>query len=413
MKLTDAQELALDGMQGWEGADWGVALLEGWAGTGKSTVINRLLEGIGEGGGSVAVCCPTHKALGVIDRVDGVEYTTVHSLLGLRLRQLPGGGSRCEQEGSSRVHEFDLVIVDEASMVGGMLFELLINPNERQGCRVIFVGDSCQLSPVDDDRSPVFDLVQKRWVLTDVVRQARGNPIIEASIGIRAAIEAGERVDIGAVADVLAGSKVAGVMGGGAVSIVREAVAAHERGDDFRVLAFRNATVERYNAAIHRGIYGADAGLFEAGQTVVMQDQYKVGARRYLRNSQELIVRSIDDGGERHGVQCVMLSFNEAQRVPVPVDRPAMNARVSALFREYRLTREPAKNKEAWAMINGFANVRHGYASTVHKSQGSTYGTVLLDWQDVRGIQSSAEFSRAVYVAVTRSSERLAVGVVG
>ena len=433
-ELTAGQLAALDGMNQW-GHEWEIAALAGVAGSGKTTLVGSLLRNVMDGvRGQVAVLTPTHKALSVVERVEGVEYLTVHSALGLRLKQQADGSQRCEPEGACRLSEWNLVVVDEASMIGPDIYGMLIDPELRQGCAVLFVGDPMQLAPVADgpgsgrgapvQLSPVFWSVQRQFRLDEVVRQARENPIIEASIGVRDAIERCARVDVQTLSAGLAGrngdgGRVAGVFGGGQQAVIGQAIAALERGEDMRVIAYRNAAVEHYNREIHRARYGDDAELWEQGERVVMQDTWQTAGRggQVLRNSQELTVRAMEVDGDR---DCFWLWLNGVDKsVPVPIDRARHDAAVSALFAQWRKAKFSTDAEEramagefsgqAWKLRNSVANIRYAYASTVHKSQGSTFDTVLIDWRDICLIRDDAEFSRAVYVAITRTRQKLGV----
>jgi exodeoxyribonuclease-5 len=52
--------------------------------------------------------------------------------------------------------------------------------------------------------------------------------------------------------------------------------------------------------------------------------------------------------------------------------------------------------------------VDYAYASTVHKSQGSTFDTVFVDRRDLQACRGD-ERDALLYVAVTRPSRRLAL----
>ena len=153
--LTPAQETALDAMREFaEGYTHGPGLftLEGYAGVGKSTVVAELLQHL-PSYMKIAIAAPTHKAVGVLQAKIGdsiahqVKFVTLHSLLGLRLIEHKDGSTSCRKEGQSSVNQFDLVIVDEASMVGRDLFASLVR--EQHSGRTIFVGDPAQLPPVE------------------------------------------------------------------------------------------------------------------------------------------------------------------------------------------------------------------------------------------------------------------------
>jgi exodeoxyribonuclease-5 len=75
--------------------------------------------------------------------------------------------------------EADLIIVDEASMVGWRTRKDL----ESYGIPIIYIGDPFQLPPVGDDESSVMDNLD--FLLTEIRRQAEGSPIIKIATAIR------------------------------------------------------------------------------------------------------------------------------------------------------------------------------------------------------------------------------------
>lgn len=183
--LTAAQQHALDAIlafaQGQHGAS--MMTLAGYAGTGKTTVVSELVTRLADQL-HIAVAAPTNKAVGVLrekvasqNLVAAVDFGSIHSFLGLRLREQDDGAHACVSDGVSTLHEFDLVIVDEASMLSQSLFAQIVM--KLQSTRVLFVGDPAQLPPVDDGgaESPAFSCVQHRVQLADIIRQAEGSPI--------------------------------------------------------------------------------------------------------------------------------------------------------------------------------------------------------------------------------------------
>ena len=64
---------------------------------------------------------------------------------------------------------------------------------------------------------------------------------------------------------------------------------------------------------------------------------------------------------------------------------------------------------QAWSLRRSFAPLRHAYALTAHKSQGSTFDSAIVDLNDLSKMKSSFQFNRALYVAATRAREHLAI----
>ncbi len=130
----------------------GFGLLAGGPGTGKTTVINSLLEALLAGQPELSprihLLAPTGKAVArLVDSLDPamaacVQVSTVHRLLGW----LPDG--RGFRHHSHHRLAAEVIIVDEASMVDLELMVLLLDALN-DGCRVFLVGDPNQLSSIE------------------------------------------------------------------------------------------------------------------------------------------------------------------------------------------------------------------------------------------------------------------------
>jgi len=156
--------------------------LGGYAGTGKTTVISifraelhKLYPDI-----KVAFCSYTGKAARVLKNklkesksvLKKDSISTIHSLIYAPMLSKSGEiiGWELKEQG-----EFDLVIVDEASMVDNEIWKDLLS----LGKPIIAVGDHGQLPPIRGN----FNLMQKPDIkLEQIHRQAEGNPIIHLSI---------------------------------------------------------------------------------------------------------------------------------------------------------------------------------------------------------------------------------------
>jgi ATP-dependent exoDNAse (exonuclease V) alpha subunit len=154
-------------------------VLSGYAGTGKTTIIKKILD---DYIGGVVVSAPTHKAKKVIAKLTGVAGQTLHSLLGLRpdvnLDDFNPNDPKFNPIAIPKISDFNFVIIDEASMINLDLFNLIKKKTKNTRTKVLFVGDPAQIPPVGEKESVVF-LEEKipRHHLTKIERQNLGNPI--------------------------------------------------------------------------------------------------------------------------------------------------------------------------------------------------------------------------------------------
>ena len=387
--------------------------LRGYAGTGKTYLVSRLVEQLLDEDCTVTVCAPTHKAVQVLSDELGdapVQMQTLHSFLGLRLRPTEEGEYELVAE-EERDFTEGVVIVDEASMIGREEWSHI--QDAPFWVQWLFVGDPAQLPPVNEDPSPALDVPGP--TLETIHRQAADNPILELATKIRTG------------ADGRFGSKFEDGKG---VAVTRDreefldsvlrafdTEAFAEDATHARMLAYRNKTVRRYNREIRAERYGADADRFvEGGWLVGTETWFHDGVQR-LTNSEEVRVKtaSVDtfeaDDQSEWGVWelKVRTPGRGLTRTIHVLHEDAFERYENALERRREKAQEDAS---AWdrffELRERFARVDYAYATTVHRAQGSTYDTVFVDHRDLR-VCRGEEREALLYVAVTRPARRLAL----
>ena len=161
-----------------ESATSGLLLITGGPGTGKTTILNGILELLGQMQLKCLVAAPTGRAAKRLTEVTGVEASTIHRLLEAGID--PATGDMFFARDEENPLKCDAVIVDEMSMVDVELLHSLLLAIP-QGKRLILVGDPDQLPPVgpgfpfsDMLRSGVLPTVR----LTEIFRQAQESLIV-------------------------------------------------------------------------------------------------------------------------------------------------------------------------------------------------------------------------------------------
>ncbi len=295
----------------------GLRVLSGYAGTGKTWLAGHLIEAACAHGLRVAVCAPTHKAVSVMTTKLArparakVWSGTLHALLGLKLRETHEGVMRVTLDRHPKTlyfESYDLVFIDESSMVGPELLSYIQRFAQGARTRVVYIGDPGQLLPVEertqatdpqqglaladpaDHEPPVFTQGSPRHDLVEVVRQkstGRPHPVIQFAGEIRRYIE-GETdgvFDADAIRRYVAehATEMRGVHLARAVHAADGAVSLRRRrpAKDIRVIAWRNRVVDERNRFIHRGLaalYGhgdqnpQDAAPFWPGETLIARE---------------------------------------------------------------------------------------------------------------------------------------------
>lgn len=222
--LTPHQEYALEEMKRFLNHDsLKVLILKGYAGTGKTTLIKRFIKELSEKGCTFALLASTGRAAKILSSITSLEANTVHSMiytfkaLNQDMEQIierrdsgiaDGTGQLLLQFDAKRVSSDSNIfyIIDEASMISdkedknatqaifgsGRLLNDLLQYNENG--KYIFVGDNCQLPPINQETSPalsveyfknVYNIQAKEIELTEVMRQQKGNDIVHSAQKLR------------------------------------------------------------------------------------------------------------------------------------------------------------------------------------------------------------------------------------
>ncbi len=161
-----------------EAATSGLLLITGGPGTGKTTILNGILELLGRMQLKCLLAAPTGRAAKRLTEVTGEDASTIHRLLEAGIDQNTGKLVFARDEDNPL--KADAVIVDEMSMVDVQLLHSLLKAIP-EGKRLILVGDPDQLPPVgpgfpfsDMLRSGVLPTVR----LTEIFRQAQQSLIV-------------------------------------------------------------------------------------------------------------------------------------------------------------------------------------------------------------------------------------------
>ena len=413
------------------------ACLKGFVGVGKTWLVGHWLAQVllDNPKANICIAAPTHKALQVLrTKCQGlpVVFRTVDSLLGFRISRNEDGEIK---RGRGFVEfPYDLVAVDEASMLKDEYVTLC----NALPCKVLYIGDPAQLPPINEEISAAFK-TPRQHMMTQVVRQQADNPITTIATSLRIAQETNSTYILPYARQQATDNRVTFCSRDAAVDWMLKAL---DKGMDARILAYTNRTVTAYNSILHARLY-PQAPLFGEGEWVLVNEAFPVpkqgddeeeelisngtmlqvlectlaepvaGVEIYnvrVRWPQEtsLTVQVGDEppvtgSGDRELL--LQVAGNEAHMVSV---RKGLTNRIwdmrrarqsgygdSAEIRELVALRRP---------LNKLAPLRHSYACTVHKSQGSTYDAAFVDWSD---IYPSEDRLKLLYVAVTRPSKFL------
>ena len=156
----------------------GVSVITGGPGTGKTTIINTIINILEESGLKTAIAAPTGRAAKRITETSGHYASTIHRLLEYYFSE----SENMMRFGKTKEDplDYDAVIVDEASMIDLMLMNGLVSA-VRPGTRLIIVGDADQLPSVGAG-NVLRDIINSEYIyctkLTEIFRQAKESMIV-------------------------------------------------------------------------------------------------------------------------------------------------------------------------------------------------------------------------------------------
>lgn len=171
MELSPSQILGKQNLEDFLESREKLFILKGSAGTGKSTIISLILNEDKYHDKKIAFSATTNKAVSILKEMSNtnenkreVVYLTIHKLLRIQ-RKIDKNGNELfitniDKENiktkSKSIYNYDIIIVDEASMINFDIIQKIIAIKDKIKGKVIFVGDPAQLPPVNEKYSLIF-----------------------------------------------------------------------------------------------------------------------------------------------------------------------------------------------------------------------------------------------------------------
>ncbi|QND17061.1 Ti-type conjugative transfer relaxase TraA (plasmid) [Rhizobium leguminosarum bv. trifolii] len=363
--------------------DNGIAAVVGLAGAGKSTLLAAARVAWESGGSRVIGAALAGKA------AEGLEDSS-----GIRSRTL-ASWELIWANGHETLHRGDVVVVDEAGMVSSQQMARVLKLVEQAGAKVVLVGDAMQLQPIQ--AGAAFRAITERIGFAELagVRRQRQQWAREASRlfargeiekGLDAYAQQGHLIEAGTRAETI--DRIVADWSEARKRAIETSVLKGNdgrlRGDELLVLAHTNQDVKRLNEALRTVMTGEGAlGENRSFQTERGGREFAVGDRIiFLENSRFLEPRAPRLGPQyvKNGMLGTVVSTGDKRGDTL------LSVRLD-------------NGRDVVISENSYRNVDHGYAATIHKSQGSTVERTLV-------LATGMMDQHLTYVSMTRHRDR-------
>ncbi len=420
----------------------GTILIRGYAGTGKTTIVNALVQVLPRFGYKYVLLAPTGRAAKVLAAYSKRRAFTIHKIIYRQVRDHNTGEIRfVRQKNYFRKAVF---IVDEASMIPerngfsgrGLLRDLIGFIYEHDSNKLVLIGDSAQLPPVGLETSLALDISYlernyglnvRETELREVVRQEAASGILENATRLRIALQSGDLQFL---------LKTKGIK-----DVFRMT---HERleeglryaydkyGQDQAIVVCRsNWQAVQYNNFIRRMIFFYDDEIQAGDILMIVKNNYffldEDAPAGFIANGDFVELRKVVSFEEKFGFRFAtldlqMLDYPEMEPFRATVILDTLQSKTPALTDEEnnKLYKEvlqeyldsglnPREASEA-VRKDEYLNalqIKFAYALTCHKSQGGQWKIVFLDQGFRKNQELDREYIRWLYTAFTRAEREL------
>lgn len=435
----------------------GVFVLNGYAGTGKTSLTGALVRTLEAQGREVVLLAPTGRAAKVFSANSaGHKAFTIHRKIYRHIQAAQPGVHTPPVPAEN--HSRDAVfIVDEASMIAGndsdgsnLLEDLVTYVFAGENSRLILIGDTAQLPPVGSDKSPAMNpdvlrrlgLKVSRAVLTETARQAADSGILFNATRLRRAMvkaagtPEGEPVPVPRLRT-RSFDDVTIVSGEDLPELLTSAYDNAGRGPADTILITRsNRRACEFNAAIRANVLYREEELTAGDMLIVARNHYftkKVPGIDFVANGDILTVRRVYGTEIRYGLRFADLCLAMAADPSDPeAEPPTFDAKIlldtlsdpaatvsqetwntlyyAVLGDNDRYGDMPVEQRFKGLRADPYWNalqVKYAYAVTCHKAQGGQWENVFVDLSYIPDDALGMSLYRWFYTAVTRARRKL------
>ncbi len=420
-----------------------IFVLNGYAGTGKTTLISALVAVLRETGVKSVLLAPTGRAAKVLTRYSGQQAFTIHKRI---YRQRTNADYESKYSLDMNKEQGAVFIVDEASMLsdssgdgqifgsGSLLEDLITYVRKGRDCRLILVGDNAQLPPVGADYSPALEpsaLLHYGDVtytsMDDVVRQSVESGILFNATMVRCMLENNlceiPRFD-------LSRPDIEAIDGGEFLEKLQDCYDTYGR-DETIVVTRSNKRANRFNEGVRRYILSAEEAIESGDMLMVVKNNYHYTERiencpmSFIANGDIARLKKIRRFEDFYGfhfadavlsfadyddteIECKILLDTIASESP-SLTREESRRLFDEVEKDYTDIKSRIKRYKEIRENPHFnaVQVKFAYAVTCHKAQGGQWRAVFVDRCLFGDEPMTKDMLRWLYTAVTRATDKL------
>ena len=416
-----------------------VFLLKGYAGTGKTTLISALVKSLPSIGKRSVLLAPTGRAAKVLAKYSKKKSSTLHKKI-YWIRTTKNGNTFITLK--ENLHTNTIFIVDEASMIPedakdginkrSLLEDLIKYVYEGIDCKLILIGDTAQLPPVNLDISPALDennldkKYQKQIIhqeLKKVVRQEKNSMVLENATNLRELIEG----NIKKLPKIKLNQDVVRISSGDELQECIEKSYGNSGVENTTIICRSNKRANQYNDRIRSEILWQEDIISAGDVLMVVRNNYfwldEKSEAGFLANGDIIEVTRIKEIIERYGFKFAKASIrlmdyeneNEIDTIllldTINSESPSLKYdEYKKLYTEVGLDYRGQKDINKKIKENEFFNaiqIKFGYSITCHKAQGGQWKNVFIDIGYFKKEMLDKNYLRWLYTAFTRSTENL------
>lgn len=307
--------------------------------------------------------------------------------------------------------EHVIIFIDECSMINAELFQYI--QEKCKNCKIVYIGDKYQLPPVKEKISPIYTCNYPEITLTEPVRNAGNQALVDLCTQLKNTCETGEWNDIKAVP--------------GSIEVIKDSSQWQSIIDnefrtpdaDKKILAYSNGLVTSYVEYIMQlrgeNEYLASGSWYTSNNFYKLSHSYGISS---LPVDSPVMIKEVKDDVPEYIYAYYRLNKDDEDDKnllrEIKVYSPLLQATWSAftfarpeLFQKYMKLLYKSNPKRYYEVSQNTLDLRKAESSTVHKSQGSTLDTVYIDLDDISKCTQKDLTAKLLYVAVSRAKSKV------